>query len=71
MHDVSYNIAFYVALASALVLSALSLCREMKVRLPSPVDRWARPRGVLDRLVLALAAIALLVLFLWLTRITR
>lgn len=71
MHDVAYNVAYYVALASALLLASVSLCREMKVRLPSPVDRWAQPRGVLDRLVRSLAAVAMLIFVLWLVKIIR
>ena len=69
MHDVGYNVAYYLALASAALLSVLSICRELTGRLPRSVDRWVQPQGILDHYVGRLAAAALLILLLWLVRI--
>jgi hypothetical protein len=69
MHDVSYNVALYAALASGLLLCGLSICREFDVRLWPRFDRWAQRGGAADRLVRMLSLVTLLILLLWLVRV--
>jgi hypothetical protein len=71
MHDVSYNVALYAALTSGLLLCGLSIFREFNVRLPPPLDRWAQPGGIGDRLVRKLSVVALLILLLWVVRVLK
>ena len=71
MHDVSYTVALYLAMTSAALLTVISICRQLKTRLPPSVNRWAHPHGVLDRCARGLTVAALLFLLLWLVRIIR